>query len=155
MDPSNLTVRFNRKKLRKLRERRGFTRQMLADQCGVVVRHIEDLESGERLIISVEMLYRLGIALKVPMEYFLDVESGGAEAETNLSRIRRMSDMELALFHSRPTEVRETDYGMDDEPYDSWNTYYVTSDGEEYLDEDDAVGHELWWFYQPSDEKQI
>lgn len=62
---------------------------------------------------------------------------------TNGDRIRAMTDEELAEENARPVFIWNDDVGL---------LEYVTSDGERFEDEEEAVKHELDWLLQPAKE---
>ena len=62
-----MIVTLNRKKLRARRREKALTQEMLAEESGLSDRYIRSLES-ETAQPSASALYRLSIALEVPMD---------------------------------------------------------------------------------------
>lgn len=63
-------------KLKSTRIFRELTQEELANKSGVNIRTIQAIESGRRDInhMTIETAYKLGIALKVAPQYFLDLK---------------------------------------------------------------------------------
>lgn len=64
----------------------------------------------------------------------------------NIDVIRQMPLEKLAKALVRLDHEEEWDYDWEEEPfYWGLQEIYVTSDGERFMYEEDAVEHEIWW----------
>lgn len=70
---------FNREKLRKAREARGMSQELLAERVDASVRYIRALEQGEKSNPSAKMMFRISNALGTPMEDFLKEEKNAED----------------------------------------------------------------------------
>ena len=64
MKPENKFVRDTGKKIRKLREGRGWSQEQLATEAGVDNSHLGKLERGEGNP-TIKLIYRISVALEV------------------------------------------------------------------------------------------
>ena len=69
MDPVR---RFLGQRLRAIRKQRGWSQQKLGTQSGLSGKFIGEVERGEKSI-SIDSLYGISVALKLPMTTFTDV----------------------------------------------------------------------------------
>ena len=89
---------FNKKlglKIKKLRERRGFSREKLGEMAEISDRFIYDIETGQKGI-SAENLYKLSRALNVTSDYLLfEVEENKNELSYVTEILKSLSPSEL------------------------------------------------------------
>lgn len=89
---------FNKKlglKIKKLRERRGFSREKLGEIAKISDRFIYDVETGQKGI-SAETLYKLSQALNVTSDYLLfEVEENKNELSYVTEILKSLSPSEL------------------------------------------------------------
>ncbi len=91
-------------RLRALRKERGFSQKRLGDEAGLSGKFIGEVERGEKSI-SVDSLYRIAVALDVPLAYLTDLRpaAGKNPADRETERIfaliagqRRREDLRKA-----------------------------------------------------------
>ena len=70
-----MLVNFNGDKLREIREERNVSQVNLADRVDCSDHYIRDLEHGRKNRPSAQMLYKIAVALEVPMEAFMQIQS--------------------------------------------------------------------------------
>ena len=68
---------------------------------------------------------------------------------TNRRHLEVLSDHDLAAALIVPCEGEDVDYDWDENPIEDLYTFWRTSDGEEFLNYDEAIDHEIWWLRQP------
>ena len=89
---------FNKKlglKIKKLRERRGFSREKLGEIAEISDRFIYDVETGQKGI-SAETLYKLSRALNITSDYLLfEVEENKNELSYVTEILKNLSPSEL------------------------------------------------------------
>lgn len=69
-----MLAEFDDAKLREVREQRGMPQAELADRAGTSIRYVRALESGDKRNPSAKILFKMAIALKVPMETFMQAQ---------------------------------------------------------------------------------
>ena len=73
----------------------------------------------------------------------------------NRRHLESLSDHELAVVLVEMCEGTTEEYDWEENPVEGYPyTYWRTSDGEDFLDYDDAVEHESWWLRQPYKKKR-
>ncbi len=89
---------FNKKfglKIKKLRERRGLSREKLGEMAEISDRFIYDIETGQKGV-SAETLYKLSQALNVTSDYLLfEVEENKNELSYIMEVLKNLSSREL------------------------------------------------------------
>ena len=72
------------------------------------------------------------------------------KAMTNREYLESLSKRDLAVLIIAQCEDETEEYDWDESPIDGFPyTYWRTSDGEEFLDYNEAIDHEVWWLRQP------
>ena len=66
---------FLGQRLRELRKQRGFSQQRLGDSSSLSGKFIGEVERGDKSI-SIDSLYKVAVALKVPLSALTDVRPG-------------------------------------------------------------------------------
>ena len=66
-----MLARFDGAKLREIREQQGIPQAELAARAGTFIRYVRALEKGRKRKPFADLLYKLAIALDVPMETFM------------------------------------------------------------------------------------
>lgn len=66
-----MSVEFDGKKLKAIREAKHITQEALAQLADMGDRYIRELESGRKRNPSAALLFRVSDALEVPMEEFM------------------------------------------------------------------------------------
>jgi transcriptional regulator with XRE-family HTH domain len=94
--------RFLGQRLRALRKQRGLSQERLGRKAGLSGKFIGEVERGEKSI-SVDSLYRVAVALQVPLRHLVDIRPGrravpSEEAEALFA---------LVTAHRRPADVRK------------------------------------------------
>ena len=73
---------------------------------------------------------------------------------TNRRYLESLSDHDLAVVLVEMCEGTTEEYDWDENPIEGYPyTYWCTSDGEDFLDYDEAIEHEKWWLRQPHREE--
>ena len=89
---------FNKKlglKIKKLRERRGYSREKLGEMAEISDRFIYDIETGQKGV-SAENLYKLSRALNVTSDYLLfEVEENKNELSYVTETLKNLNSSEL------------------------------------------------------------
>src|SRR5438094_8758142 len=67
--------KFLGQRVRALRKQRGLSHERLADRAGLSGKFIGEVERGEKSI-SIDSLYRVSVALEVPLRQLTDVRPG-------------------------------------------------------------------------------
>ena len=69
---SMLEIDFKRvgDRVRKARKERQITQEELCERCGCTTSHLSRLETG-RGTVSLTLLFRIGVELEYPMDYFI------------------------------------------------------------------------------------
>jgi transcriptional regulator with XRE-family HTH domain len=80
MKPENKFVRDTGKKIRKLREQRGWSQEQLAIEAGVDNSHLGKLERGEGNP-TIKLVYRLSVALEVDVHELIGEYATSKEKE--------------------------------------------------------------------------
>jgi transcriptional regulator with XRE-family HTH domain len=95
--------KFLGQRLRALRKQRGLSQERLGRRAGLSGKFIGEVERGEKSI-SVDSLYHVSEALKVPMRVLTDVQSG-----RNVVAPSEEAEKIFALVsgHRRPADVRK------------------------------------------------
>lgn len=68
---------------------------------------------------------------------------------TNRRHLEALSDYDLAAALIALCKGEDVEYDWDENPIEDLYTFWRTSDGEEFLNYDEAVDHEIWWLRQP------
>lgn len=75
---------------------------------------------------------------------------------TNRRYLESLSDHDLAVVLVEMCEGTTEEYDWDENPTEGYPyTYWRTSDGEDFLDYDEAIEHEKWWLRQPHREEMM
>ena len=69
-----MLVKFDGTKLHEIRQKQDISQAELAARTGTSIRYIRALEKGKRRNPSAELLYKLAVALDVPMETFMQIQ---------------------------------------------------------------------------------
>src|SRR5262245_57407673 len=67
--------KFLGQRLRELRKQRGFSQERLGERSSLSGKFIGEVERGEKSI-SIDSLYRVSVALEVPLRHLTDVRPG-------------------------------------------------------------------------------
>lgn len=68
---------------------------------------------------------------------------------TNRRYLESLSDYDFAKQLVQMCEEETIEYDWDENPVDGFPyTYWLTSDGENFTDYDEAIEHEVWWLRQ-------
>ena len=95
---------FLGQRLRALRKQRGLSQERLGDRAGLSGKFIGEVERGEKSI-SIDSLYRVSVALEIPLRELTDVRAdkrsavpseGAEKIFAFLSSRRRPGDMRKA-----------------------------------------------------------
>lgn len=68
---------------------------------------------------------------------------------TNREYMEALSDHDLAAALIVLCEGEDVEYDWDENPIEDLYAFWRTSDGEEFLNYDEAIEHEKWWLQQP------
>ncbi len=101
-----MSVIMDGRKLREVREAKGFTQEQLAERAGMSDRHIRNMESSA-ITPSAETLYNLSTALEVPMNELLSVSSGTKRRQLDRAAV---SESERELSFRMPMPVTRKRY---------------------------------------------
>ena len=71
MSEEDIKVRFSRR-LRRLRQKSGYTQQELAELADIEYKHVQRLESKKPCDIKLSTLQKLAKAFKIPLTKLLD-----------------------------------------------------------------------------------
>lgn len=72
---------------------------------------------------------------------------------TNRAYLEALSDHDLAATLIISCVGETVDYDWEENPIEDLYTFWRTSDGEEFLNRDEAIDHEVWWLRQPYGEE--
>jgi transcriptional regulator with XRE-family HTH domain len=75
---------FLGQRLRALRKQRGLSQERLGDRAGLSGKFIGEVERGEKSI-SIDSLYRVSIALEIPLRDLTDVPRSGRPKRSSRS----------------------------------------------------------------------
>ena len=78
--------RFLGTRIRALRAERGQTQMMLGRDAGLTATFIGQVERGQKSI-SIDSLYRVAAALRVPLRWLTDIPSGGQQPRPEAERV--------------------------------------------------------------------
>jgi transcriptional regulator with XRE-family HTH domain len=94
---------FLGERLRALRKERGFSQERLGQRSELSGKFIGEVERG-RKSISIDSLYRVSVALEVPLSTLTDVRGDGMRSanERDVERI-----FALVTARRRPEEIRK------------------------------------------------
>ena len=67
--------KFLGQRLRELRKQRGLSQEQLGDRSSLSGKFIGEVERGEKSV-SIDSLYRVSVALEVPLRHLTDVRPG-------------------------------------------------------------------------------
>ncbi len=68
-----MKIRFNKEKLKSLREEQKYTQSALADETGLSTRYIRGLELGTKKRPAAEVVCKIAFALDTSMDELLSV----------------------------------------------------------------------------------
>ena len=94
--------KFLGQRLRELRKQRGLSQERLGDRAALSGKFIGEVERGEKSI-SIDSLYRVSLALEVPLRYFTDVRPGRRAVVPSEDAEKIFA---LVAGKHRPAEVR-------------------------------------------------
>jgi transcriptional regulator with XRE-family HTH domain len=94
--------KFLGQRLRALRQQAGLSQERLGERSGLSGKFIGEVERGEKSI-SIDSLYRVAVALEVPLRHLTDVRSGRRAAVPSKEAEKIFA---LVAGHHRPSEVR-------------------------------------------------
>lgn len=94
--------KFLGERLRALRKQRGLSQEALGARAGLSGKFIGEVERGEKSI-SVDSLYHVAVALKVPMRLLTDVQTGRKAIAPSEEAQKIFA---LVSAHRRPADVR-------------------------------------------------
>ena len=94
--------KFLGQRLRELRKQRGLSQERLGDRASLSGKFIGEVERGEKSI-SIDSLYRISVALEVPLRHFTDVRPGRRAVVPSADAERIFA---LVSGRHRPAEVR-------------------------------------------------
>jgi transcriptional regulator with XRE-family HTH domain len=98
--------KFLGQRVRELRKRRGLSQELLGEQSRLSGKFIGEVERGEKSI-SVDSLYRVAVALRIPLSVLTDVGTSHRTVPTgDTERI-----FALILEKRRPAQLRRA-YGV-------------------------------------------
>ena len=93
--------KFLGEKLRALRKQRGWSQEKLGERSALSGKFIGEVERSEKSI-SVDSLYRVSLALEVPLRELTDFDSGkGTTASADVEKL-----WALVLHRKRPDDIR-------------------------------------------------
>jgi transcriptional regulator with XRE-family HTH domain len=72
--------------LRAVRKERGFSQQDLGERAGLSGKFVGEVERGEKSI-SVDSLYRIAVALDIPLRQLTDVSNTTAASRPDVERL--------------------------------------------------------------------
>lgn len=72
---------------------------------------------------------------------------------TNRRYLESLADYDFAVLLVESCVGKTVDYDRDDNPVETFYDIWITSDGENFDDYDEAVEHEVWWLRQYRKEK--
>lgn len=134
--------------LTKLREQRGFSKSRLSREAGISDAYVVQIEKGDRLSPSEEVLRRLAHALRVPAHYLLVpaghyppavVASAEESADLNMTRVLARRDAS-----ELPDDLRDRFLSTEYDEYD-WR---LTATEDDYADEQEdqmRLPAEVYW----------
>lgn len=94
---------FLGERLRALRKQRGLSQERLGHKSGLSGKFIGEVERGEKSI-SIDSLYRVSVALEVPLSTLTDVRGDGDKPGTDREAEKIFA---LVTARRRPEEIRK------------------------------------------------
>lgn len=94
---------FLGERLRALRKQRGLSQERLGHKSGLSGKFIGEVERGEKSI-SIDSLYRVSVALEVPLSTLTDVRGDGDKPGTDRETEKIFA---LVTARRRPEEIRK------------------------------------------------
>jgi len=95
---------FLGERLRALRKQRGLSQERLGHRAGLSGKFIGEVERGEKSI-SIDSLYRVSVALEVPLSTLTDVRPEGEKAAVNERETEKI--FALVTSRRRPEDIRK------------------------------------------------
>jgi transcriptional regulator with XRE-family HTH domain len=94
---------FLGERLRALRKQRGLSQERLGHKSGLSGKFIGEVERGEKSI-SIDSLYRVSLALEVPLSTLTDVRGDGEKPATDREAEKIFA---LVTARRRPEDIRK------------------------------------------------
>jgi transcriptional regulator with XRE-family HTH domain len=95
--------KFLGQRVRTLRKQRGFSQGRLGDRAGLSGKFIGEVERGEKSI-SIDSLYRVSVALEIPLRELTDVRADKSSAVPSEEAEKIFA---LVCGRRRPEDIRK------------------------------------------------